>query len=59
MLSLYRFFFNSKVLFPLMDGVQKACNSASTEKSEQKQIMVHHSRDTEEKQWQVINKQFK
>ena len=36
-----------------MDGVQKACNSASTEKSEQKQIMVHHSRDTEEKQWQV------
>merc|ERR1719354_1222940 len=41
-----------KVLFPLMDGVQKACNSASTEKSEQKQIMVHHSRDTEEKQWQ-------
>lgn len=43
-----------EVLFPLMDNVQKACNNASTEKnySAEQNIMVHHSRDTEEKQWQ-------
>lgn len=39
------------VLFTLMNKVQDACNSASKEKSEAT-ILMHHSRDTAQKQWQ-------
>ena len=43
-----------KVLFKLMDDVQRACSLAPTDRaeSESSSILMHHSRDTEEKQWQ-------
>ncbi|XP_039250007.2 protein MON2 homolog [Styela clava] len=39
------------VLFVLMDNVQNACDSASQERSNN-DILMHHSRDTAQKQWQ-------
>ena len=41
---------SSQVLFPLLDGVTQATWSASTS-SFQTAIMIHHSRDTAQKQW--------
>lgn len=43
-----------EVLFPLMENVQKACVNAPTCKAPatNDNIMMHHSRDTEKKQWQ-------
>ncbi|XP_070557537.1 protein MON2 homolog isoform X2 [Ptychodera flava] len=42
-----------QVLFPLLDRVQKCSGDASTVKSESTtgNILIHHSRDTAEKQW--------
>ncbi|XP_053377564.1 protein MON2 homolog isoform X3 [Mercenaria mercenaria] len=42
-----------KVLFPLLDNVKKLSSSAPTTKDESTQgnILIHHSRDTAEKQW--------
>ena len=43
-----------KVLFSLMDDVHRACSLAPTDRntSTSASILMHHSRDTEEKQWQ-------
>ncbi|CAK8698239.1 unnamed protein product [Clavelina lepadiformis] len=43
-----------EVFFTLMDDVQRACSIAPRDRSEQagSNILMHHSRDTEEKQWQ-------
>lgn len=40
-----------EVLFVLMDNVQTAANNASCERSKAN-ILMHHSRDTDQKQWQ-------
>nr|XP_006825120.1 PREDICTED: protein MON2 homolog [Saccoglossus kowalevskii] len=42
-----------QVLFPLLDRVHKFSGAASTDKSEMSagNILIHHSRDTAEKQW--------
>lgn len=42
-----------KVLFPLLENVQKFSSSASTTRDELAtgNILIHHSRDTAEKQW--------
>ncbi|KAK7482827.1 hypothetical protein BaRGS_00025993, partial [Batillaria attramentaria] len=42
-----------KVLFPLLENVQKFSSSASTTRDQQAtgNILIHHSRDTAEKQW--------
>ena len=43
-----------RVLFNLMDDVYRACSLAPTDRavSSSTSILMHHSRDTEEKQWQ-------
>nr|CAB3263902.1 protein MON2 homolog [Phallusia mammillata] len=43
-----------QVLFPLMDEVQKQCIIAPRDRNKpaETNILMHHSRDTEEKQWQ-------
>ena len=43
-----------KVLFSLMDDVHRACSLAPSDRDENvsANILMHHSRDTEEKQWQ-------
>ncbi|XP_077982841.1 protein MON2 homolog [Glandiceps talaboti] len=42
-----------QVLFPVLDKVQKCSGDASTDKTEMAggNILIHHSRDTAEKQW--------
>ena len=42
-----------QVLFPLLENVKKFSSSASTTRDEQAtgNILIHHSRDTAEKQW--------
>ena len=40
------------MLFPLLDKVKKCSSVAATEQSEPSgNILIHHSRDTAEKQW--------
>lgn len=40
-----------KVILPMLDKVRALTRSASTEKSIDPALLVHHSRDTEAKQW--------
>lgn len=40
-----------QVLFPLLDKVRTASNSASNEKVDTSVILIHHSRNTAQKQW--------
>lgn len=45
--------FHWQVLFPLLENVQKLSSTASNVKDEAAtgNILIHHSRDTAEKQW--------
>ncbi|MPC90190.1 Protein MON2 [Portunus trituberculatus] len=43
---------SNKVLFPLLDKVRQLSDSASTDKVDQGgNILIHHSRNTQQKQW--------
>lgn len=53
-ISRYKYtMFYTQVLFPLLDNVKKFSSTAPTTKDESTQgnILIHHSRDTAEKQW--------